>query len=122
MSNFKIRPHHGLCLQFFKGHGYSTEFVENMTEILENLSKNPKITLVSQGDSVCKACPHDVDGICNCSKKVSKYDQAVLHLCHLQPGDTLTWQEFSHLVETKILDKNLRESICGDCQWTQYCI
>ncbi len=33
MSVYKIRAHHGVCLYFFQGKGYSGEFVENMSRM-----------------------------------------------------------------------------------------
>lgn len=35
MSEFLIRPHHMLCLQFFEGKGYSSEFKEAMENIIK---------------------------------------------------------------------------------------
>lgn len=122
MSTFNIRPHHGLCLHFFSGHGYSPEFVKNMTAIQSHLAQNPTITLVAGADSVCATCPNRV-GVrdCRCDEKVLAYDQKVVDLCGLTLGDDLPWSAFFHRVETAILSPNLRETVCGDCQWNHLC-
>ena len=31
-----LRPHHGMCLAYFEGRGYSREFAEHMGKILGN--------------------------------------------------------------------------------------
>jgi hypothetical protein len=36
----KLRGHHLICLQFFKGEGYSKIFVENAKQIVENWGEN----------------------------------------------------------------------------------
>ena len=45
MSVYKIRAHHGMCLSFFQGKGYSGDFVENMSRMKAILEKNPEISL-----------------------------------------------------------------------------
>lgn len=121
-KHFKLRPHHGLCIQFFQGKGYSQEFVENMQEIVSTLQKNPTIQLVSGADSVCRCCPNRV-GVsdCNSQEKVTAYDNAVLHFCRLNVGDFLLWEDFRDKVIENILAKNLRKDVCGGCQWTELC-
>ena len=42
---YKIRPHHGLCIAFFEGKGYSPEFVRHMEQTIANL-KQATIQLV----------------------------------------------------------------------------
>ncbi len=122
MSSYNIRPHHGLCLHFFRGKGYSEEFVENMTQIQTTLRANPTVTLVAGTDSVCRTCPNRVgEQGCLSDDKVLGYDQAVLQLCGVQLGDTLPWNDFFQRVEEHILSKNLRQSVCGNCQWTELC-
>ncbi|MFI3312886.1 MAG: DUF1284 domain-containing protein [Eubacteriales bacterium] len=122
MSIYNIRPHHGLCLHFFAGEGYSPEFVANMTEIKAHLKENPTVTLVAGADSVCKACPNRVgERDCRCDGKVLTYDQRVVELCGLRLGTTLPWDDFFALVRGNILSQNRRETVCGDCQWSHLC-
>lgn len=122
MSIYRLRPHHGLCLHFFRGNGYSEDFVENMTEISLKLGENPTIELVSGSDQVCEACPNRVGETgCASDEKVLSYDASVLKLCGLNVGDQLHWQDFLTLVNAHILEPGLLESVCTGCQWISIC-
>ena len=57
MEAYPIRPHHGLCLAFFRGKGYSEEFVENMTRMQKALEANAAVCLTEKTDGICAACP-----------------------------------------------------------------
>ena len=32
-TTYRIRPHHGMCLYFFEGKGYSEGFTKHMAEV-----------------------------------------------------------------------------------------
>ncbi len=121
MSNYKIRPHHGLCSYFFSGSGYSNEFVENMTLVLTRLKENPMITLVSEEDIICTACPNNDHHTCACIEKVSRYDAAVLASCGLSFGDNISFHDFQMKLKQEILEKDKLSTICGDCEWFPIC-
>lgn len=122
MSNFKIRPHHGLCTAFFEGRGYSADFTENMTKIIGVMEKDdPEITLADGADDICRCCPHNKEGMCNSSVKTDKYDKAVLELCGFSAGDKMRWREFSGAVYEKIIAAGKLESVCGGCSWQDIC-
>ena len=59
-----LRAHHGLCLCFFRGKGYSEEFVRNMTDVVNMLRSDPYVTVTCQADVICRACPGNLDGKC----------------------------------------------------------
>lgn len=121
MEKFQIRPHHGMCLAYFRGSGYSEEFVQNMTDIKEKLEKNPKIQLVDHADRICGSCPNNRENVCVTAEKVDRYDSAVLAFCGLKSGDELEWKAFEKLVREKILEPGHREAVCGDCEWNTLC-
>lgn len=122
MFDYKMRPHHGLCVGFFCGEGYSSNFVENMSSIIGILQKNPMIELVSGADSFCRPCPNRVgESGCRSEEQVCTYDQMVLELCALQVGDFILWDDFSMIIRIEILEKGLRESVCSDCCWSRIC-
>lgn len=122
MQNFKLRPHHGLCISFFEGKGYSSDFTRNMAEIIIVLNRDdPVIQLHTETDIICRNCPGNINGRCKSFKKVYNYDNAVLDFCGLKNGQQIKWSKFSHAVQEKILSQNKRESICGDCQWNEIC-
>ncbi|MDD3279743.1 MAG: DUF1284 domain-containing protein [Lachnospiraceae bacterium] len=118
---YGIRPHHGMCLGFFRGKGYSDGFVAYMVRIKEELEKGQVICLTSGADGICERCPNYQEGACITAEKVSRYDRRVLELCGLQEGDRMSWKAFETLVKEKILDLGHRQEICGDCEWNDLC-
>ena len=116
-----LRAHHGLCLHFFQGKGYSGTFVENMARKKAMLEQNPLVRLTDQADEICRACPNNLCGQCESAEKVRRYDQEVLSRCGLTPGDVLPYRELAERVQETILIPGRREEICGDCQWTDLC-
>lgn len=116
-----LRPHHGLCMAYFIGEGYSSGFKKHMGEVLSNLTPDSLITLTCATDEVCSACPHNQAGICESCDKVTRYDNTVLDFCGLTSGDTLSFGEFTARVQNRIIAPGLRESICGSCQWNNIC-
>ncbi|MGN0335780.1 MAG: DUF1284 domain-containing protein [Lachnospiraceae bacterium] len=58
---YRIRAHHGMCLAFFKGKGYSNEFTEHMGKIKERLTENPLVCITDQTDIICSCCPKSVE-------------------------------------------------------------
>ena len=44
-QTYPIRPHHGMCLAFFIGNGYSNEFTAHMQEMLELFTKGADVCL-----------------------------------------------------------------------------
>ena len=119
MRVVNLRAHHGMCLTFFQGKGYSGDFVENMAAMKENLEQNPQIRLLEGYDDVCAACPNKRTE--TCTEKASRYDREVLRRCGLSVGDTLPYRDFSQNVIETILRPGLRVEICGDCQWSSLC-
>lgn len=121
MDEFLLRAHHGLCLCFFQGKGYSGEFVKNMTEKKMALERNPLVRLTDQTDEICRACPNNRSGQCLSDEKAARYDREVLARCGLTPGEVLPYRELEARVLETILIPGHREEICGDCQWTALC-
>lgn len=121
MSVIRLRAHHGMCLAFFEGKGYSQGFTAHMQTILDGMQNDPMLELVTEGDSVCTACPNLESGVCRTAQKVLGYDRQVLTLCGLEAGTSLPWSEFSRLVTERVLAPGLRETVCGDCQWNAIC-
>ena len=116
-----LRAHHGLCLHFFQGKGYSGAFVENMAQKKAMLERNPLVRPTDQADEICRACPNNLSGQCESAEKVRRYDREVLSRCGLTPGDVLPYRELAERVQETILIPGRREEICDDCQWTDLC-
>lgn len=115
-----IRPHHGMCVAFYQGEGYSEEFVSHMDETVKRL-ENAMVRISSETDVICRKCPHNQNGVCRTEEKCNAYDGKVLSVCGIPEGATMPFRAFSEIVERLILDKGLREEICGDCQWNELC-
>ena len=123
-SPVRLRPHHGLCLQFFTGKGYSSGFVENMKAVCAKLEANPhtKIVLCAGPDDLCKACPHNLPGGCRSGSKPARYDEKCLSACGFSIGDDISWDQF----QEKLRDSALKcgenfARICSDCVWFSVC-
>lgn len=117
-----VRPHHGMCLAFFKGYGYSDAFSRHMQEMLELFEKNVMVKLTVAADEICRACPNNKDGICISADCVERYDHAVLDICGFQEGMELPFFTFAETVQREILASGNRLHICSKCQWNDICL
>ena len=122
-----VRPHHGMCLAYFIGKGYSEGFSAHMEKMLHILEQDVSIQLVVSLDEICSACPNhqfltdeenpgEKKEICE-----ARYDHGVLEACGLTEGEELNFLEFAQKVQKKVIDTGLREKICGDCEWNEIC-
>ena len=122
MSIYNIRPHHGLCVKFFIGKGYSEKFVKNMSQIISELkSKDPYIKIKLSADDICKCCPNNVKGACLNNEKVIFYDKAVLQFTNIKENDIIKYSVFDNVVETQLLDTEKMPCICKNCEWFEIC-
>lgn len=120
----KMRPHHGLCLQFFIGKGYGGGFEKNMVGVSLTLKNNPEtqIMLVGKPDAICGCCPHNLCGTCESAEKVARYDKECLAFCGLDFEQILTWNNFRHLIMSDIISvPERRRKVCADCEWDPIC-
>lgn len=116
-----LRPHHGMCLAYFKGKGYSNRFSAHMQEMLELFQKGAKIKLYVDTDAICAACPNNVCARCVEHSLVERYDRAVLKLCQFSEGEEMSFAQFVNRVETQILSCGKRQEICKGCKWDYIC-
>ena len=122
MSRF-LRPHHGMCFQFYEGKGYSEEFTDHMGRVIRDMESDPYqlIKLVAATDNVCENCPNNEVGVCSTQEKVRRYDEEVLKACGLPKDDEISFDEFTKLVTKRVIDAGIRGDICGDCSWNYIC-
>lgn len=118
---YPLRAHHGLCLHYFKGKGYSGGFVRRAGQIKSLLEEDPDIRLTEKEDLLCAACPHMAAGQCGTREKAERYDRKVLGLCGLEAGVTLRWSDFARMIQQKILQEKKRRFVCADCEWDFLC-
>lgn len=116
-----LRPHHGMCLAYFQGSGYSEGFTSHMEEVLGFLEEGRDVKLTVAADEICSACPNNREGVCKDRLLVEQYDRAVLEHCGLEEGQELAFCEFVKLVQKHIISAGCRREICGECQWDEIC-
>lgn len=124
MKPLLLRPHHGMCLQFFTGKGYSGGFVKNMKKICAKLERDPSQTVVlcKGPDAICRACPHWVETGCRSDPKPTQYDTMCLSACGFREGEKISWEEFSGGIrETALKSSDSFARICSDCVWFSVC-
>ena len=121
MESILLRPHHGLCIRFYRGKGYSDGFVVNMNKTITLLEKGAEITLINDGDALCGHCPNYDGKSCLSGEKPHRYDNAVLSLTGLNPGDSIKWKDFQDILMEKVFEAGKFDEICGDCEWQNLC-
>ena len=94
----RLRAHHGMCLAFFEGKGYSRGSTANMEKVKNCLKDETEVELCMEKDVICSACPNLKNGICATGDKVEKYDRMVLEACGFSEGVRVSWREFSRAV------------------------
>ncbi|MGH7233438.1 MAG: DUF1284 domain-containing protein [Nitrospiraceae bacterium] len=119
----KLRGHTVLCLQGFRGEGYSQGFVENLAAIHRQLSASPEqeVEVIDVPDAVCAACPHRALSGCTVNHEHSEVemqaqDRHVLALLGLQSGSIVPWREILDRIRTNLTGDSL-PGICGQCRW-----
>lgn len=118
----ELRPHHILCIRFFEGKGYNSEFTEHMRNTIEKLQeKDSQIVLAEKEDEICKKCPNISRGTCKSREKVYKYDKAVIKETALSPGTPVEYEKLQRIIQEKILDTGKIHDICADCSWAYIC-
>lgn len=123
LSLLRLRGHTLLCLQGFRGEGYSPAFTENMTAIHRSLRGNPDqaVELVEEPDTVCGACPHRAPAGCTLNGGGSEagmqaQDRHVLTRLGLAAGSAVRWRDVLERIRLSILGSDL-PTICGSCRW-----
>lgn len=115
---FSFRPHHFLCTLGFQGKGYSPHFIENYEKIVTALQENEELAIevVSSGDSICGACPHQGDDGCDREEKIQALDQRHSQILGIKPGDKLSWRKGKELLKTHMTVEAFHQA-CAGCSW-----
>lgn len=121
MSNYKLRAHHGLCIQFFEGKGYSDSFTSNMSNVINNINNDLYIQIVTNKDVICNGCPNLENDVCNSQHKVGEIDKKVLTLCGFKENEIIKAKDFFQRVNEKIIKANKLKEVCKNCEWLYIC-
>ncbi|GFO98186.1 hypothetical protein ig2599ANME_2409 [groundwater metagenome] len=115
----KLRGHHLICLNFFRGEGYSEDFIRNIYSVIEK----ENIETVKGPDDVCARCPYLKDDRCKSpeysDEMIQLQDRDALRLLELKPGMVVSWKAISDKLPG-IIDE-WRAHFCGECGYRKDC-
>lgn len=117
----KLRAHHLLCTALYEGKGYSKEFTDNMTEVVNRLKRGTNVELQVTPDIICSACPNALtNGKCALDKSeeddISCMDSIILGGLKLKTENIYDSKELRNYVKENITDE-LFNKCCGECRW-----
>ena len=117
-----IRAHALLCLQGFRGKGYSPGFVKRMAEVATQVRQHPEqlVQVIASSDTFCKVCPHEDDG-CTLGGEghethIRAQDADILERLDIEAGTILPYQSIVRRLSVRIQGFELG-GICTTCPW-----
>lgn len=122
----QLRGHHLVCLQFYRGQGYSDEFVSNLDRVQKAALDTPAV-IVSGPDDVCAACPGlGADGTCRHpdtgEAEALRIDALALQVLDAAIGETLSLsQAHDRLAADEAAGNRWRAESCATCLWESSC-
>ncbi len=120
-----IRAHTLLCLQGFRGRGYSDEFVVAMGFVHRTLKDEPDtpVRVLSSPDVFCAVCPHSGGPSGGCTlggpgheTHMRAQDQEVMRRLGLTERQVLPWSGILERIRTGVRGSDL-PAICTTCPW-----
>lgn len=115
----KLRGHHLICLNFFRGEGYSEDFIKNIPEVL----KKENIEIVAGADEVCAKCLHLKDNKCAnkeyAEEMILAQDMEALRLLGYVHGMIVNWKMIASALPD-ILDE-WKAKFCFKCGYRKVC-
>lgn len=123
----RLRGHHFICLQFFRGEGYSEEFAENLAHVVERATREPAL-IVAGIDNVCAACP-DLGSDSRCASEsaggedeIVRIDALALHVLGASAGERLSLADARERLEADAMGVgSWRADACDGCAWESVC-
>jgi len=119
----QLRGHHLICLHFFRGEGYNSEFIANLREILKRAETGEWIEIASGADDVCKICPYLKMNRCvydkDADKEIQEMDREAVELLELTVKDTVFWRNIRKKLPA--IFHRWSEEFCRACDWRQAC-
>jgi hypothetical protein len=122
----RLRGHHLVCLQFYRGQGYSDEFVANLDGVQKAAAETPAL-IVSGPDDVCAACPGlGADGTCRHpdtgEAEALRIDALALQVLDAAIGETISLgQAHDRLASDAEACERWRAESCASCPWEHAC-
>ncbi len=119
----KLRGHHLICLHFFRGEGYNSEFVENLGKVLLRIEAGEAVEVCSGADDVCKRCPYLEGKKCfydrNAEYEIGEMDRNALRLMGLETHRKVKWVDIKDKIPGIIHE--WAENYCKECDWRKVC-
>lgn len=121
----RLRPHHFICLQFYRGEGYDQDFIDSLNTLLAYAAARPAV-VVEGADDVCAACPHLAeDSRCESpdagEDEIARIDAIALALLGVSSGDQLSLPEAERRLRLGSAMQRWREQACSGCAWEDVC-
>lgn len=115
----KLRGHHLICLNFFRGEGYSEEFIKNIYEVI----KKEKVEIIAGPDDVCAKCPYLKEERCasneNTNEMILVQDRKALRLLGFTHGMIVDWKMIAARLPD-VLDE-WKAQFCTGCGYKKVC-
>jgi uncharacterized protein len=119
----RLRGHHLICLHFFSGEGFQTEFIENLREIIKNAEAGEEVCACSGPDDICNRCPYLKAELClykkEADEEIRKMDQAAQELLHINTREEINWLDLTEKI-TGIFSA-WSGQYCIGCDWKRVC-
>jgi len=121
-KTLKLRPHHLLCIQAFKGLGYDENFIRRMGKVKSLFNdESQKIEITIGSDYICEACPNLQDRRCakggsDAYLRMEKRDLMVCDALNLDLKRIYKVNEILKILK-ETLDKDSIKLLCSDCEW-----
>jgi hypothetical protein len=120
---YRIRGHTLLCLQGFRGEGYSPQFIARMRAIHADLAAHPDTLVIPTDcpDVFCECCPHLRSSGCNLPNRENEdgmvnQDRVVLSRLGLTANTPVPWVTVLERIAATTAGSDL-PGICGNCPW-----
>jgi hypothetical protein len=122
----RLRGHHLLCLQTYKGLGYSEGFVRGMDAIAERLNAGETVEIVEGPDDICAGWAHDPANHCDAARAAARDASALAAFSQMlgspiAPGVRIP--EAGRLIASArpmFASGELRAG-CAQCPWIETC-
>lgn len=121
-----LRGHHLLCVHGFRGMGYSPEFVEKMSAVVDQIRDERidfPIKVVAAFDVTCGSCPHKGETQCEAGEGSNEHvltmDRNVIQHLGLTDGSVYPKSVLVHLTAEKVKPDDL-DFLCEGCSWLPY--
>jgi len=115
----RLRGHHLICLNFFRGEGYSEDFIKNIYTTI----KKEEIIIANGPDDVCSKCPYLKDGKCASNEYTDEMilfqDREALRLLDLSRGMVVD----SKIIASRLPDilEEWKTRFCVRCGYKKVC-